>query len=160
MRTDDRYGDSNDIDAHRLCSSKASDATSYGSSRDNGFRYRWLTRSVLLPSDATVEASKVVSLTVSSRWLGARRRDASEASKPFLDSSNQPRHRLVPLVTLPQERHYISPALCSSCLMKVIHQRGHSSSKTHKILNCGFRVRDKVKKAILTKSFRELRTHK
>ena len=57
--TDDSSGDSNDIDTDRPCSSKANDATSYGSSRDNGFRYRWLTGSVLLPSDATVEASKV-----------------------------------------------------------------------------------------------------
>jgi len=67
LRTDDSSGYSNDIDTDRPCSSKANDATSYGSSRDNGFRYRWLTRSVLLPSDATVEASKVASLTVSSR---------------------------------------------------------------------------------------------
>jgi hypothetical protein len=81
--TDDSSGDSNDIDTDRPRSSKTNDATSYGSSWDNGFRYRWLTHSSLLPSDATVETSKVGSPMVSSRWPGAPPRDASEASKPF-----------------------------------------------------------------------------
>jgi|SRR5215472_17375799 len=69
LRTDDSSDDSNDIDTDRPCSSKANDATSDGSSRDNGFRYRWPTHS----SDATVEPSKVGSLTVSSRDKGCVR---------------------------------------------------------------------------------------
>jgi len=60
LRTDGSSGDSNDIDTDRPCSSKANDAATYGSSRDNAFRYCWVTHSVLFPSNATVETSKVV----------------------------------------------------------------------------------------------------
>ena len=87
MRTDDRYGD---IDTGRPCSFKANDATTYGSSRDNGFRYRWRTPSVLLPFDTMVEPSKVGSLTVSSRWPGAPPRDASVASNYFETAATNP----------------------------------------------------------------------
>ena len=42
----------------------------------------------------------------------------------------------------------------------VITARAFFGEDSYEILNCSFRVRDKVKKAILTKSFRELRTPK